>query len=68
MKNCFRNDYEAKKLLNEIQFMRQLSTTDKNCFTPHIFDIIFPRDLDVTTTESIPYLFIVMELEQMSLD
>lgn len=51
LKNCFTNDYEAKKLLNEIQFMRQLSETNDNCFLPHLYDVITPKDVNTASAE-----------------
>ena len=63
IKNCFTNDYEAKKLLQEIQFMRQLSAMKQNCFTPYLFDVITPKDMDSKTTDKLPFVFLVMQLE-----
>ena len=68
LKNCFTDDYEAKKLLNEIQFMRQLSAIKENCFTTRLFDVIIPNDVNVETAEPLEYVFLVIEMEPRSMD
>ena len=43
LKDCFHNQYEAKKIVSEIQIMRKLSAIKSNCYTARIFDVIVPE-------------------------
>lgn len=54
--NSFSDEYQAKKVLSEIQILRQLSTMKSNVFTTKLEDVIAS-----TNPEKISYIFIVME-------
>ena len=66
IKNCFKDGYNARKLVSEIQIMRKLSEQKSNCFTTHIYDVIFP-EFDASTEDSLEYIFIVMDHEESDL-
>jgi mitogen-activated protein kinase 1/3 len=59
IKNVFKSDYDAKKIIREIQILRQFTQMENNCFTTKIYDIIAPKTLD-----NLSYLFIVMDFMQ----
>ena len=63
---AFKEKYNAKKIVSEIQIMRKLSSIESNVFTTHVFDIIIP-EIDVNSTELIEYIFIVMDREETDL-
>jgi|TARA_B110001450_G_C17528093_1_gene443468 serine/threonine protein kinase len=52
---AFKNSYDTKKIVREIQILRQLSQMPNNQFTTKIFDIITPPNGELN------YIFIVME-------
>lgn len=66
LKNCFQNQYEAKKIVSEIQIMRKLSALKTNCYTARIFDVIAP-EFNPKSSSPIDYIFIVMEFEESDL-
>ena len=57
----FRHNYDSKKIIREIQILRQLSQMPNNQFTTKIFDIITPPNGDMS------FIFIVMEHMQTDL-
>ena len=59
IENIFKDDYEAKKMIREIQIMRKLSQFKDNQYTIKLFDII--------TNDQMTHVFIVMEYMQMDL-
>ena len=62
LKNCFRDIYNARKVISEIQIMRKLTALKDNCFTTHIFDVITPA-INSNSSEPIDYVFIVMDYD-----
>jgi serine/threonine protein kinase len=46
IKNVFKDEFSARKILREIQILRVFSKMERNIFTTKIFDIITP-DMDV---------------------
>ena len=66
MSNTFKDIYNAKKIISEIEILRKLSEIDGNCFTIQIYDIIFP-EFDVESADEVEYIFIVMEYEETDL-
>lgn len=66
VKNCFKDGYNARKLLSEIQIMRKLTEQKNNCFTTHIYDVIFP-EIDESSEDPLEYVFIVMDYEESDL-
>ena len=57
----FKHSYDSKKIVREIQILRQLSQMPNNQFTTKIFDIITPPNGELN------YIFIVMEHMQTDL-
>lgn len=57
--NIFKSEYDSKKIVREIQILRQFTQMENNSFTTKIFDIITPK-----SSESASYIFIVMEFMQ----
>ena len=57
--NIFKNEYDSKKIVREIQILRQFTQMENNGFTTKIYDIITPKNLD-----NLDYIFIVMEFMQ----
>ena len=66
MKSSFSDNYDAKKRVSEIQILRKLSAIKDNCFTTKIFDVIF-SDVKLESSDTIDYIFIVMEIEDTDL-
>lgn len=66
MKQTFRDQFNAKKIVSEIEIMRKLTSVKGNCFTTKIFDVILP-EVDVSSDEPLEYLFIVMDQEDTDL-
>ena len=60
MKNLFDSNYSSKKLVSEIQIMRQMTSIQENCFTTKIYDVITP-EFDPLNEDELTHLFIVME-------
>ena len=60
--NIFKSEYDSKKIVREVQIMRQLTQMEGNQFTTKLYDIITPKNLDNLT-----YIFIVMEYMQTDL-
>ena len=58
LKNLFKDDYASKKVLSEIQLMRQLTSLQGNVYTSKLLDVVTP---DVNRGEKFNYLFIVMD-------
>jgi serine/threonine protein kinase len=54
--NLFKNSYDSKKIVREVQILRQLAEMPDNDFTTKIYDIIAPSD-----PNDLSYIFIVME-------
>jgi mitogen-activated protein kinase 1/3 len=54
--NSFTDEYQSKKILGELQILRQLSTMKSNVFTTKLIDVIASTNL-----EKLNYIFIVME-------
>ena len=66
IKNCFKDGYNARKMLSEIQILRKLSEQKSNCFTTQIYDVLYP-EFDATSEDPLEYIFIVMEHEESDL-
>ena len=66
IRNAFKDLYNATKIIGEIEILRKMSAIKDNCFTTHIYDLIIP-EIDIESTDSIEYLFIVMEFEETDL-
>lgn len=66
IRNVFKDLYDAKKIIGEIELLRKMSEISGNCFTTHVHDIILP-EFDTDSTDAMDYLFIVMEFEEMDL-
>ena len=66
MTKLFKEKYNAKKTVGEVEILRKLSALKGNCFTTHIYDVITP-EFDVDSADPIDYLFIVMEKEETDL-
>ena len=66
IRNVFKDLYDAKKIIGEIELLRKMSEISGNCFTTHVYDIILP-EFDTDSTDAMDYLFIVMEFEEMDL-
>ena len=60
MKNLFDSNYSSKKLVSEIQIMRQMTSIQENCFTTKIYDVI-TAEFDPLNEDELTHLFIVME-------
>ena len=54
-------------MISEVRVLRKLSTIDDNVFTTKLSDIILPDDLSLENDEPIPYVFIVMEYQELSM-
>lgn len=42
IQNSFNDEYQSKKILSEIQILRQLSTMKSNVFTTKLIDVVAP--------------------------
>ena len=62
IKDIFKNEYDSKKIVREIQILRQFTQMENNCHTTKIYDIITPKNM-----ENLDYIFIVMEFMQTDL-
>jgi mitogen-activated protein kinase 1/3 len=58
----FKNEYDSKKIVREVQILRKFSQMPNNQFITKIYDIIAPSDLS-----SINYIFLVQEFMQTDL-
>lgn len=67
MKDICNDKYGAKKIVSEIQILRELSSIKDNVFTTMIFDIITPENVSITDDRPIDYLFVVMEYMEYNL-
>lgn len=56
LQNLFEDEYQTKKIVSEIQILRQLSTMKNNLFTTKLIDVIAS-----TNPNKLNYIFIVME-------
>lgn len=57
--DIFKNEYDSKKIIREVQILRQFTQMPGNQFTTKILDIIAPKDLNNLT-----YIFLVLEFMQ----
>ena len=62
IEDLFKNSYDSKKIVREIQILRQFTQMANNQFTTKIYDIIAPSD-----PSDLSYIFIVMEYMQTDL-
>lgn len=60
IKDLFKDVYDAKRELSEINILRKLSSVKSNEFTTLIYDIIIP-EINYQDTEPIKTIFIVMD-------
>lgn len=60
--DLFKNSYDSKKIVREVQILRQLTQMPGNEFTTKIFDIITPPE-----SKDLNEIFIVMEYMQTDL-
>lgn len=58
LKDLFKDDYASKKVLSEIQILRQLSVMKSNVFTSKLLDVVTPN---VMAGDTFDHLFIVMD-------
>ena len=61
MKGLFKNEYESKRFLSEIELLRKLSKVKGNIFTVKILDVIVPPDFSASEEGPLDYVFLVME-------
>jgi serine/threonine protein kinase len=57
--NVFKNEYDSKKIVREIQILRQFTQMPNNQFTTKIYDVITSKKI-----EDLSYIFIVLEFMQ----
>ena len=60
MKNVFKNEYDSKRIVSEIQILRKLSTIKENIYTVKLLDVI-TSDFDTNDDDKIDFIFLVME-------
>ena len=60
--NIFKNEYDSKKIVREIQILRQFTQMENNNYTTKIFDIITPKSIH--GMDNLNYIFIVIEFMQ----
>lgn len=62
LKDIFRSVYESKKVIREVQILRQMTQMPGNQYTTKLYDLITPAD-----EQDFSYLFIVQEYMQTDL-
>jgi mitogen-activated protein kinase 1/3 len=62
IEDLFKNSYDSKKIVREIQILRQFTQMANNQFTTKIFDVITPSN-----PNDLSHIFIVMEYMQTDL-
>ena len=62
LNDIFKNEYDAKKNVREVQIMRQFTSMKNNSFTTKLFDVIVPKD-----PTNLSYMFLVMDYMQTDL-
>lgn len=62
LKDIFRSVYESKKVIREVQILRQMTQMPGNQYTTKLYDLITPTD-----EQDFSYLFIVQEYMQTDL-
>lgn len=62
LENCFEDNYNARKVISEIQILRKLSEVPSNVFTTRIFDVIV-HDIDLNSKTVPSQIFLVIDYE-----
>jgi serine/threonine protein kinase len=55
--NAFKDEYQVKKILSEIQILRQLTAMQGNVFTTKLLDLIATTNAN----DEMTYIYIVMD-------